>query len=933
MKKVLLLLLFLFPLLTLKAQTFSISGQLSDKQGEPLIGASVVVLKPGDSSIIKGVTSDFEGNFNLEGLQPGIHLIRMSYLGFHEMMITRELKDQPLNLGRLILNEQTARLKEVNVTAKIPPVVQKGDTTEMSANAYKTNPDANAEDLVTKMPGITVQDGKVQAQGEDVQKVLVDGREFFGDDANAVLKNLPAEVIDKIQVFDKRSEQSELTGFDDGNTSKTINIVTKPQFRDGMFGKVIGGYGPDDKWKGSLNLNFFKDKRRITILTNSNNINEQNFSSDDLLGVMSSNQNRGGGSGGRGAGRGGRPGGQANDAGNFLVDQRNGITTTHSLGINYANQWKNMDVTGSYFLNYTDNVSTSDLYRQYITGQDDELAYREYKRNSSTNINHRFNSRLDWRINPSNTIIFQPRISLQQNNGTSMLSGENTQLFTTLSTTNTTYKSELSGFNISAPLNYRHAFERKGRTIALSLTPGINRNTGENTLNSFTAYAIDTISEDSINQLSNLNVNGTTLTSNLVYTEPLGAKSQLMLNYSTNMNRSESDKKTYNRSSSDDSYSAFDTVLSNVFNSRYLSQSVGANYRLQQEKWNFTAGLSYQLAQLRGEQLFPSAYDLSKTFVSVLPNARFQYKFTPKKNLRINYRSSNNAPSVSQLQNVINNSNPLQLTTGNPNLEQDWQNNVTLRYSSANAEKSSSFFALLSGTYTQDYIVNSTFITPRDSTLAPGIVLAAGSQLSRPVNLDGYFTVRSFNNYSFPVAKLKSNLSINLGASYTRTPGLVNEQLNYSNSYNTGLGLTLSSNISEKVDFTISSNTTYNNISNSLQSRLNSTYYNQNTRFKMQLMPWKGLVLQSDISHQWNSGLSESFNQNYILWNAAIGYKFLKNRAAELRLIVFDILKQNNSITRNTTETYYEDVRTNVLQQYAMLVFTYNIRYYKAAKP
>lgn len=925
------LLLFLFsPLFYVQAQTLGISGRLADKQGEPLIGATVVAMKPGDSTTIKGTTTDISGQFTLDGLQPGMLLIRISYLGFRDLYLSRELKDQPLSLGKMTLSEQSTRLKEVNITGKIPPVVQKGDTTEMSANAYKTNPDASAEDLVTKMPGITMQDGKVQAQGEDVQKVLVDGREFFGDDASAVLKNLPAEVIDKIQVFDKKSEQSELTGFDDGNTTKTINIVTKPQFRDGLFGKAFAGYGTGDTYKSGINLNFFKDKRRLTILASSNNINDQNFSSDDLLGVMSSSQNNRG-SGRRGGGR-GRPGGGSSDAGNFLVDQKSGITTTHSLGINYVDQWKNMEVSGSYFLNYADNRSTSDLFRQYITGQESELAYQEYKENVSTNINHRFNSRLDWKINPSNTLLLQPRISIQQNNGTSALSGLNTQGAASLSNTSTRYESDLGGLNLSAPLNYRHSFAQRGRTISLNLTPGYNQNTGSNTLNSFTDFYSDSLSEDSINQLSNLDVNGFTLSTNLVYTQPVTEHSMVMLNYGNNLNRSESDKETFNRSATDESYRAFDTALSNQFSSRYFSQSFGASYRYQQEKWNMVAGLSYQQAQLHGEQAFPDAFNLSKTFTSILPNARFRYKFTDKKSLRLNYRSTNNAPSVNQLQNVINNSNPLQLTTGNADLRQDWQNSVTIRYSATDTEKLTSFFALLGATYTSDYIVNNTFIAAQDTTLAPGIILARGSQLSRPVNLDGYFTLRSFNNYSMPLKRIKSNLSLNIGGTYTRTPGLVNDLLNYSNSYNAGFGVALSSNISEKFDFTISSNTTYNNISNTLQAELNSNYYNQNTRLKAQLMPWKGLVLQSDVSHQFNSGLSQNFNQNYVLWNAALGYKFMKKREAEFRLTVFDLLKQNNSIARNTTETYYEDVRTNVLSQYVMLTFTYNIRYYKQSK-
>ena len=200
------------------------------------------------------------------------------------------------------------------------------------------------------------------------------------------------------------------------------------------------------------------------------------------------------------------------------------------------------------------------------------------------------------------------------------------------------------------------------------------------------------------------------------------------------------------------------------------------------------------------------------------------------------------------------------------------------------------------------------------------------------INLNGYFNIRSFNNYTFPLTKIKSKLNLNLGGVYSRSPGMINNSINYSNNYNVGLGFVLSSNISEKFDFTLSSNSTYNNISNTMQSGLNSNYYNQNSKLKIQLMPWKGLVIQTDINHQYNSGLSANYNQNYILWNAAIGYKFLKNNAGEFRLTVFDIMKQNKSISRNTTETYYEDVQTNVLEQYLLLSFTYNIKSFKETK-
>lgn len=927
MKKHILLLAFIvIPFFFIHAQNLSISGHLIGQSNQALYGATVILLHPNDSSQIKGVTTDVYGKFKIEKVQPGKFLIKISYIGYEDAYLLRELSDRPLILGKLVLKEKAIKLNEVSIKTVVTAVIQKDDTTQINAAAFKTNPDANAEDLVTKMPGITMKDGKVQAQGEDVQKVLVDGQTFFGDDASAVLKNLPAEVIDKIQIFDKKSEQSELTGFDDGNSSKTLNIITKTQFKNGTFGKIYAGYAYKDKWKGGLNLNFFKNKRRISILANSNNLNDQNFSSEDLLGVMSSGSSSSGKRGG------GRPSGGSNDAGNFLVDSKNGITTTHAFGINYADQWKKVAFTGSYFLNYSDNNSNSDLFRQYISNENVGLSYKEKNESNGKNTNHRLNLKFEWVIDSFNSITFQPKFSIQQNDGKGYLFGENKNLSIPLSNTSNDYTSNLSGINFSTPLFFRHSFTKRGRSFSLKLSPGYNQNNGNSHRSSFTTYFNDTITVDSLNQLANRDVQGYVFSSNIMYSEPINDKSQLMFSYGTNFNKSESNIETFNFSVPDYSYNAFDTSLSNKYSSQYLSHSLGANYRFQQKKWNISTGISFQYANLKGEQIFPYSFNLDKTFSNLLPNAQFQYKFSSKKNLRIMYRSSNNAPSVSQLQNVINNSNPLQISSGNPDLKQDWRNSITLRYTSANTEKSKSFFAMLSGSNVRNYIVNNNFIASKDTFITPEISLARGSQFSKPINLNGYFNIRSFNNYTFPLTKIKSKLNLNLGGVYSRSPGMINNSINYSNNYNVGLGFVLSSNISEKFDFTLSSNSTYNNISNTMQSGLNSNYYNQNSKLKIQLMLWKGLVIQTDINHQYNSGLSANYNQNYILWNAAIGYKFLKNNAGEFRLTVFDIMKQNKSITRNTTETYYEDVQTNVLEQYLLLSFTYNIKSFKETK-
>ena len=920
-KAVTLILLITMPGKILQAQNYSIFGIVLDESGRGIAGANAVVLNQRDSSVIKGSTTDDEGKFRITGLYQTRHLLRITFIGYEDFLKNVDLSGRGVDMGKIILKEKATLMTEVEISIEIIPVQQRGDTTEYNAEAFKTNPDASVEELVAKMPGIAIKDGKVQAQGEEVKKVRVDGRDFFGDDVNTAIKNLPAEVVDRIQVFDEKSEQSRLTGFDDGNTTKTMNIVTRPVFRNGVFGKANVGYGWDDKWKAGLSLNVFQDSRRITILFNSNNLNEQNFFTEDMHGLMGTNISSGG--------RGGVMRFSANDIGSFMINQRSGITTTHSFGLNFADEWKSLIFTASYFLNYSENMAKSDLLRQYFSGQVEDLSYLENSQSTSNNTNHRLNFRLEWKIDTLKSIIIQPRLSLQENNGESLLFGENTSLSSLINNTNNDYSSDLSGINFSAPIFYRHALRKKGRSMSINITPSLNQNKGNSLLKSYSLFYDDIIYGDTLDQEANLFINGTSVSSNIAYTEPLSESSQIMLNYRNNFSMSNSDKETFNHSVIDDSYDLFDTSLSNNYGSLFQSHALGLTYRYRNEKWNMNTGVTYQYASLKGEQIFPYPFNLSKDFNSILPNISFQYRFSKSKNLLFNYRSSNNTPSVNQLQEVINNNNPLQLKTGNPELEQDWRNMFTMRYSSSNTEKMTSFFTLLGGTFTQNHIVSSTFIAFKDTLIAPDILLPRGSQLSKPVNLDGYFNIRSFNNYSFPVKKIKSNISLNIGSTFSRTPGMINDNLNFANAFNIGFGLTLSSNISERFDFMISSNSNYNNISNSIRTHSNNTYYNQNTRLSLNIMPTKKLLVQTFLSHQYNSGLTTDYNQNYLLWNAAVAYKFLKNNAAEIRISVFDIMKQNNSIQRNLTETYYEDVQHNVLEQYFLLGFTYNIRKFK----
>jgi len=920
------------------AQTSVISGSVTDESKNPLIGATVAILNVIDSSLVTGTTVDVTGNFTIASINQGIYLMKISSLGFGDLYHSIQVTANPLVLNNLVLKEQATDLNVVQIEGKIPPALQKGDTTQYNANAFKTNPDASAEDLITKMPGVTTQDGKVQAQGEDVKTVLVDGKPFFGDDPNAVLKNIPAEIIDNIQVFDRKSDQALFTGFDDGNASKTINIVTKPQFRNGTFGKAYAGYGDDDHYKAGAVVNIFKDKRRITLLAQSNNINEQNFSMEDLAGITGSQGNNRGGQGGnfgggqRGqGGQGGRgQGGQGNDAGTFLVNQSNGINTTHALGLNIADQWKKLDYTLSYFFNYTGNDATTNLVRQYYDAENPEgSSYNEDKISESRNINHRANLKLDYKIDSLRSVVIQPKLTVQLNNGNSNLSGRSGLPGTVVSRALNTNSSELQAINFVSPIFIRNGFLKKGRTLSLTLTPGYNSTQGESYLDSYTFSYIDSLDRDSLSQLSIPDKEGTMLNANLTYTEPLNDRFLLNFTYWSSYNHNRSDKQTFNRQDLSGAYDVPDTSLTNDYLYEYYGQSLGGGIRYQKGKVNLTAGAAYQITNTKNQQFTPGDYSYSNRYYSVTPNAMLMIKFTEKKNLRINYRTSNNAPSIDQVQDVVNNTNPLQVSTGNPELIHDWQNNLGIRYSSANTAKNSALFFFLNVSYTKNYIGNATTIVEDTGFVINNYLVQEGAQVTQPVNLDHDFGVRSFINYSFAFSKIKSNVNLNAGGGFQKVPGLIEGTLNYASILTPTLGGSLTSNISKQVDFTLSTFSTLTFSDNSSQEQPNTRYLNHFTKGRLNVMPWKGLVIQTDLTHQYYDGLSDGNNENYLLWNAALGYKFLKKQAAELRFSVYDLLSQNKSITHNTTDLYMEDVRSNVLQRYFMLTFTYNLRFYK----
>ncbi|MCB9274004.1 MAG: TonB-dependent receptor [Lewinellaceae bacterium] len=928
MKKTLLLLAFFSVAGLALSQSNSIFGRAVDGASqEPLIGAHVQLLQLPDSTARASTTTNERGGFMLQDIAPGNYVLKISYLGYETYTKPVEKDNGPLRLGQLAMTEEALNLEQVQVVERLPAASQQGDTTQFNAGAFKVNPDANAEDLIRKMPGVVVEGGKVQAQGEDVQQVLVDGKPFFGNDPMTALRNLPAEVIDKIQVFDQLSEQAQFSGFNTGETTKGINIITKPSMRNGQFGRLYAGYGTDDRYQAGGIVNFFKGDTRVSVIGQSNNVNQQNFSTEDLVGITGSS-----GRGGRGGGGGGRPGGGS--VGDFLVGQQDGISTTHALGLNYMDKWgKKIEVSGSYFFNLSDNEASQSLFQNYVSDADFGQTYDEQSLSKNRNTNHRFNFRLEYDIDSTNSILVRPRFSFQQNDGRETTTGLSILGSGPLSSTNYRYSPELSGLDFSNSLLWRHRFGKAGRTFSINLNTGYNDKEGERYLLSENTIFNGNAVSDTLDQFSDLFSDGWNLEASANYTEPLGKRSQLQFNYEWGYEKGDSEQETYDFEESSQKYSGFNQELSNTFNSTYVRQEAGTGYSLRGEKGSLNARVSLQWSELESEQVFPEAGQISRSFFNVLPSLFYRYSFSRQENLRIGYRPRTSPPSITQLQDVVDNSNPLRLRMGNPELEQSYSHRLFARYSKTNPEKSSVFYAMLSGQLTDNYVANSTFTTRRDTLIADGILLAQGGQLIRSVNLDGYWNVRGFVTIGRPLRLLKSNLNVNLSADYTQQPGEVNGSVNYARNTRLGLGLVLSSNISKNVDFTISSQSNYGTADNTLSTALNTDYFNQSSRVGLNLIFLNGFVFNSELNHQLYTGLSEGFDQNFWLWSLSLGRKLFKNQRGEVKLTAFDLLEQNNSIQRNVTEAYIEDIRTAVLQRYLMLTFTYNLRNFGGGTP
>ena len=905
--------LFLFFSFNTYAQQTVTGVVVENLSSETLSGATISLLNQKDS-VLRVSTSVTEGKFTLKDIPNGNYFLQVNFLGFNKykqaLVLNSSSKIAPVKIA---LDYTNTMLADVDIDVTPPMVVMKGDTTEFNASAFTTEPYADSDALIAQLPGAEIdEDGKLKVQGEDVVRIMVDGREFFSSDPRIAMKSLPADIIDKIQIIDEKSDQASFTGFDDGERRKIMNIVTKPDRRHGYFGKLAGGYGNSDRFNSGGYLNFFQGKRRVSFNMVSNNVNQQGFAMESLAGGETVDTGRGG-RGGRGGGAGG-----------------SGIRETSNLAANYNNEWgEKIKLNANYTFNNTNNSGSSILNREYLIGNKSNQFQIQNQENSGKDRSHRADFRFEYEIDTNNSISFRPNLRYQESSAISL--SENTTSVDKNQPINSSIRNNdntRDNKSVSGDFSYRRKLNNKGRTLSLFVNGSINSNKGLAYNLSLNEYYKDFLLNrtDTVNNENDTYADGNGLTGRLAYTERISKSSRLQANYSLRNTNSYSNRQTFAYLAETGQFGELNEQLSNEFRNEYLYHSAGLAYLFSVEKIRFDLGLDFQDASSENFRIFPLESNRKSHFSSYLPSASFTYRVSRQKNIQVNYKAATQAPNINQLQDVINNQNTLNVRVGNPDLKQESGHRFSMEYKSANRETGGNFAISANADFTNDGIVNSTFIADQDTVLGQDLVLRRGGRFTKPENIDGFYTFRSNATLGIPLKSLKMNLNLATGVFHTRDVGLLNNQL--TNSYSSGINqrVGINSKISQKIIVSLEYRGNYRNVENSANPDLSYNSYSQNIKNDFTLLFWKGVRTSSTLNYHYSTGLTTNDSQSFILWNASVGKKLFKKQNAEISLTAYDLFNNNVNFSTNISDQYIEDRQSSILNQYFILSFTYNLR-------
>lgn len=886
------------------AQTFSVKGTIQDSTNAPVIAATVVLMEAKDSALLAFVQSDEKGAFELREAK-GNYILQVSSIGYkaHYQMITL---DENVVIDNILLQTESKILKEFSVTAEAIPIKMDNDTIEYNAKVFKPQAGSMVEDLLKKLPGVEVDaSGAIKAHGKDIKKILVDGEEFFGNDPKVATKNLPADIVDKIQVFDKRSEQAEFSGVDDGNDEKTINIKLRSDKKHGYFGNAEAGVGTGSRYNSRASINRFSKTTQLSFIGLANNVNAEGFSVEDYMRFM----------GGMGRGDGGQM--RISLDGNSPIpvgqSRQNGIVDTKAGGLNFNRRWnKTTRLSANYFISALGQKNEQLTNRQNFV-RDGYFTNRDTQNIDNQSLNHRLNMTFRHQIDSMQNIRLQFNGNLStadaMQNVFKNLSNESS---VTTSRSLQNYISTAEQYNWRSDALYRRKIGRKGSTMAL----GGNYGRGNNALQGFLFanndfyspfLKRDTLLQRQSNEdaSENYRIHGN-------YTHSLGKGRFLQLGTSLQNTDNQNIKQFFDLKNRLDEDGTENTTLSNGFNRGYVYRRGGLTFQRNTKVEKFSAGVSLQQSQQKGT-LRSESKPYKNTFLNILPNLRYRKEMARAKNFELNYTTSVQEPSAQDLQPIIDNADPLNLRIGNPNLKVAYTHDLGVNYMRFNQFEMRSFFTDFTTTFTTNKVAYERSVD------------SAFRQIIRPINVRNDFQARTYTNFSTPMRFMKAKLNLNVNLNYNRALQPVNSQTLVANTYRSNFDVMIENRKKDHLDLQVGSGLDFNTTHFEVQSLRNQQFVNQNYFIDALYKFGTRFTLQSAFRYNIYTAANIGEQQIVPLWTANATYYFLKNNKMKLKIAAFDLLNRNAGISRNATANYIQEVRNSALGRYFLVTVGYNL--------
>lgn len=878
-----------------RVQYGRIKGTVIDStERRPLEAATVSVFLLADSSLVAYALTGKKGEFTINNIPRQTRCwLMVSYNGYNGAIRNFEIpkENQELEIKDILIDKAFRELDQVTVVAQRPPVVVRQDTLEFNVGSFQTRPNAMIEDALKQMPGVEIDaEGNIMINGKKVSKVTLDGKEFFGGDPKIAIKNLPKDIIDKIQVTELKSREARFNrSASTGEEDLTINLTIHKDKNKGLFGMLGTGYGTDNRYELLANLNYFNADRQVSIISNANNTNRGQSTGDFNISAGRATLGGGGGS---------------------------GISTNKSAGINFSDNagraWK---VNGSYFYNRGEMENNTRLQRQNIL-PDTTFFYNAQTNSKNTNDNHRLNVNAQFTPDTLTQMHINAGFDANRNNARTINEAISTgEKGVLINNSANTFGNNTRDHRVHGQFFLGRRFQKRGRGLSLGINfnyndqPGTEENKG---LNEF--FKEDTLdSREEVNQRGVSMSTGKSISISASYTEPVWEDLTLHIRHSYSRNTNNSEKETHRFNPLTGEYDIEDTVFSNAFRNTTISHSPGISLQYSKDKWRWSVGTALQFLTQDNLSLTDDSL-LHQYYVNFTPTASVGYNFSRTFHLNLNYNGRSQQPSISQLQPLPDNRNPLYLRLGNPDLQPAFYHNLQLnvRFSNGN-----SFWHTAVG-------VNSTMRQITYETFFDEF----GRTVTRPINVNGNYNFSWNLHYSRSWKRRNWSLRLSVGnrGSYNRSITFTNKIANQADAYS--ISPTIGINFSYKQILTLQPNYNirYNFTRYSVSTIQNATYNTSRLGLTMLWNYPQRLIIENNLNYNYNSRIAPGFRKGVTMWSAAANYQLFSRQQATIRLAIYDILRQNLGVRRNISETYIEDYQSQVLQQYILLSFIYNLR-------